>query len=115
MVKNLNEFKDYSNYEELEHLANLLENWLSMYTESVIAKVMPRVNEILASEMAVNFLEELYEREQKEKQDRRYSMKYILERLAQGMETDSHIENFHNHCITHSKSYRDILYDMYIR
>lgn len=96
------------NYSQRGQVAALIENWLSYYTDEVIAQVMPRIDEILNNEFAVNLLQELKDREEQEKHDRTNSFVYYI----------AHPEEpygIHRHPLTHSKSYRDVLYDMFIR
>ena len=52
-----------------EEMAKMFENWLSIYTEEVIEKVMRRYEEIVENEFVMNILKELYERDNKEKDD----------------------------------------------
>lgn len=94
--------------DQRKEIAELFENWLSMYTDKVISQVAVRADEILNDEFSMKLIRELKVREDKEKEDRIRDFKYILngEGDARGV---------HNHPLTHSGSYRDVLYDMYIR
>ena len=93
--------------EQRKEIAGLFENWLAMYTETVINQVVTKLDEILNNEFAMNMLRELKEREDKEKEERVRDFRYIL----QGRNADG----IHSHVLTHSESYRNVLYDMYIR
>ena len=94
---------------EKEDIAALFENWLGMYTEEVIAQVAKRTDEIINDEFSMNLIRELKVRQDKEKEERKSQFDYILR--SAGRNTFG----VHNHPLTHSKSYRDVLYDMYIR
>lgn len=91
--------------EERKEIGELLANWLEMYTYEVITKVMERVDEITNNEFTMNLLRELKTREDKEH-------KTFVDCFVYGLVGCG---NPHNHAITHSESYRDVLYDMYIR
>lgn len=101
-------------YAEMElaqrtEIAELFENWLSVYTEKVIGQVAVRADEIINDEFSMNLIRELKVRADKEKEERIWVFKYILN------STDGDACGVHNHPLTHSKSYRDVLYDMYIK
>lgn len=101
---------DKLSYDEKAEVVSWFSNWLKNYTHEVIVKVLERRDEILANDFAMNLMKELFERETKENKDFSYSIDSLL----------NHFENFkeynpHNHPITHSDSYRNVLYDMYIR
>gem|GEM_PF-4467564 len=101
-------------YDQRKELAELLEAWLSMYVDEVYVKVMNQLPQIVENEMAMNFLRELKKRQDEEKEDR-------IRTIGCGfwtLEEDKKIEDdarLHTDCLSHSKSYRDVLYDMYIR
>lgn len=102
--------------EERKEFAELLNNWLKMYTGEVLKKVAPRFNEISQNEMAMHLLRELKERDDKEDKEEFKSIEYIVESEVYEYEVgDLHYECYHNHCLTNAKSYRDVLYDLYIR
>lgn len=100
-------------YSERQEMAKLFENWLSIYTEEVIEKVMRRYEEIVENEFVMNILKELYERDNKEKEDRIDSFEFMIRDAEESKFGNTW--GVHNNCITHAHSYRDILYDMYIR
>lgn len=89
-------------------VAALFENWLSMYTDKVISQVAVRAEEILNDEFSMKLIRELKVREDREKEVRIRKFKYILN-------GESDAIGVHVHPLTHSGSYRDVLYDMYIR
>ena len=84
--------------------------WLRPYTHEVIKRVMARADEILGDDFAMHLLSELYEREQAEDADFLRSVHYLLSNYEDFAQYDPH-----SHCLEHSKSYRDVLYDLYIR
>ena len=98
------------NYEERQEIAELFATWLNQYTHEVITKVMTKSEEIINNEFAMNLLKELKVRTDKEREDLRYSMYNLLGAFDTFKEY-----NPHSHPLTHANSYRDILYDMYIR
>lgn len=102
-------------WNDREQLAELFEAWLGYYTEEVVIKVMnEHFNEIITNEMVMNMLVELKERQEAEKKDRKRSFGSMIRNICE----DGKIDNahcLHNHCVTHANSYRDILYDLYIK
>lgn len=101
---------DKLSYDEKAEVVSWFSNWLKNYTHEVIIKVLERKDEILANDFAMNLMKELFERETKENKDFSYSIDSLM----------NHFETFkeynpHNHPVTHSDSYRNVLYDMYIR
>lgn len=104
--KKFNELK----LEERKEIAELFTNWLGKYTDEVIKKVLERADEIINNEMAMHLLRELKARDEKEYSELTDSIRFLMEDF----------ESFSGHdarstCLTHAKSYRDVLYDMYIR
>jgi hypothetical protein len=105
-MKKFNEL-DYS---EREEVSQLFANWLKDYTHEVIVKVLEKREEIMSNEFTMKMLKELNERESREAIEFQSSISQLLENY-------DYMKRFnpHNHCTTHSKSYRDVLYDMYIK
>lgn len=97
-------------YEEKIELAKKFECWLGCYTQEVVIKVLAKVEEIINNEFVMNLINELYVREEKEKKERINSISFLINDFESFKQYD-----IHNHCLTHSNSYRDILYDMFIR
>lgn len=85
-------------------------NWLKDYTAPVITKVMEKKDNILSNEFAMTLLKELMEREEKEAQEFVISIRDFMNDYETFKEYDPH-----SHVLTHSRSYRYILYDMYIK
>ena len=101
---------DEMNRTERDEIVLLFANWLQQYSHEAIIRVMERRDEIINNEFAINLLRELKERDEKEAKDFANSIGSLL------MSFDDFKEfNPHNHPLTHANSYRDILYDMYIR
>lgn len=91
--------------EEKKEVGELFANWLGYYTYEVICMVMERADEIINNEFTMNLLRELKTRSDKERADMVNVFTYNLWSCGDP----------HNHATTHSESYRDVLYDMYIR
>ena len=97
-------------YDEKKEVSALFANWLKDYTYEVIKHVMARAEEILNNEFAMNMLRELAKRENQEKGNFTRSIEDMLYDFKTFGDYDPR-----NHVLEHSKSYRDVLYDMYIR
>ena len=96
--------------EERNEIVLLFANWLNQYTHEVVVNVMEKREDILNNEFAMNLLRELKERDEKELKDFNHSIGNLLG------DFDTYKEyNVHSHPTTHANSYRDILYDMYIK
>ena len=98
------------NYNEQEEIAELFATWLKNYTHEVIIKVMEKREEIINNEFTMNLLRELKTRTEEEGKDFGRSIRNLLGNFDTFKEYDPH-----NHPLTHAKSYRDILHDMYIK
>lgn len=96
--------------EERKEIVRLFANWLKKYTHEVVVSVMEKRDEIINNEMAMKMLRELKEREEKEYDDFSNSIGSMMYDFETFKEFD-----VHNHPLTHAGSYRDILYDMYIK
>lgn len=97
-------------YEEQKEVVELFSCWLKQYSHEVVNHVMEKSEEILKNEFSMNLLRELKKREEEEDKDFLSSIRMRLTSFEEFKEF-----NPHNHPITHSNSYRDVLYDMYIR
>ena len=95
---------------EQKEIAELFGNWLKNYTHEVIAKAMKNRDEIINNDFAMNLLIELKEREDKEEVEFYHEIGNLLNDFKTFKEFDPH-----NHPSTHASSYRDVLYDMYIK
>lgn len=94
---------------ERKLIGKYISNWLKDYTQEVILRVLEKREEIVNNKFTMNLLKELYEREQKENEEFTNDIILLLENFEEFKQYDTH-----SHILTHSKSYRDILYDMYI-
>lgn len=106
----IKEYREQTPLKEQREFAKKLQAWLSPYTNEVYKRVMCKMDEIIDNDFTLNLINELYEREQKEIEDETDNILYSL-----GYMDDIKTYGLHNDCLTHSKSYRDVLYDMYIR
>lgn len=102
-------FKDLS-FDERKEIAPLLANWLRRYSDSVIKNIAQRIDEIISNEFSMNLLKELYERENKENEDFQHSLCNLFNNFDIFSEYD-----IYNYPLSHSQSYRDVLFDMYIK
>ena len=105
----MKQFEEMTRKEQTE-VTNLFANWLRQYTHEVIVKVLEKRDEIISNEFAMHLLRELYIRDEKERACFTNNIAFLL------INFDGHKElNPHSNPSTHAGSYRDILYDMYIR
>jgi hypothetical protein len=95
---------------ERQEIEGLMANWLRHYTHEVIVKVLARADEIINNDFVMNLLKELKKREEEERKDFQSSISFLLRDYESHKEYDPH-----NHPLSHAGSYRDILYDMYIK
>ena len=98
------------NTPESKEVTQVFVTWLKPYTHEVIVRVLAKRDEILNNEFAMNLLKELKERTEKEYKD----FEHNIDNMLYNFEAFSEF-NPHNHPLTHAGSYRDILYDMYIK
>ena len=96
--------------EEQKNVSVLFSNWLKCYTHDIIVNVIAKRDEIINNTFVMDMLRELKEREERESNEFTKDIRYLLMDYDAYKEFDPHI-----HPLTHSNSYRDILYDMYIR
>lgn len=97
-------------FDEQKEITELFGNWLKDYSGEVVVRVMERAEEIMNNEAAMNLMKELYKREQEEQKDFNRSIETLFRYY------ENHKEyNPHNNPLTHANSYRDVLYDMFIR
>ena len=105
----INEYRESTPLKEQKEFAKKLQTWLHPYTHEVYVRVMTQMEDIINNSFAMELISQLYEREQKEMADEIMQITFSLGHL------DDLEYDIHNHCLTHSHSYRDVLYDMYIR
>lgn len=105
-MKKFEEFK----FEERHEIVLLFANWLKQYSNEVVIKLLESRDEIVNNEFTMYLLRELKKREAEEEKDFNNSIGNLL------MDYDYFKEyNVHVHPLQHADSYRDVLYDMYIR
>lgn len=97
------------NYSEQKEIKELIGNWLSKYTHEVHLKVLPKINDIISNEMAMKLLKELKKREEEEFINYLSNIHHLMENFDFYQKFDVHSS------YKHAQSYRDVLYDMYIR
>lgn len=97
-------------FEEQQEVTKLFSVWLGRYADHVIMDVLKRRDEIMESEHAMKLIKELAERSAQESEDFTNSIGSLLRDYDTFSKYDPH-----NHPLTHSGSYRDILYDMFIK
>jgi hypothetical protein len=97
-------------FKEQKEVAALFANWLSYYTHEVIVKVLAKRDEILENDFAMGLIKELKIRSDKERKEFELSIEFMMKDFDGFSKYDPH-----NHALEHSKSYRDVLYDMYIK
>ena len=105
----LKEYRENTPLQEQRTFAEKLQTWLGAYTQEVYESVMAQMEDIINNETALHLIDELHARTMKERADEISTIQFSL-----GHEED-HKFLLHNHPLTHSNSYRDILHDMYIR
>lgn len=108
-MKTIKEYRESTPLKEQKEFAKKLQVWLGEYTQEVYERVMKQMGEIINNEFALKMIDELYERTLKEQEDEIRHIEYAL-----GHE-GKNLDGFHNHPLEHSKAYRDVLYDMFIR
>lgn len=105
----IKEYRENTSLSEQKAFAKKLQVWLGEYTQAVFEHVMKQIEEIINNTFALKMIDELYERTLKEQEDEIRHIEFAL-----GYEGDN-LDGFHNHPLEHSDSYRDILYDLYIK
>ena len=93
-----------------KEIIELLSNWLKIYSDDVVKKVMKKVDEIKNNDFAISLLKELYDRENTEYEDFRSNIDSLYYDYEYFSEYD-----VHSHPLSHANSYRDVLYDMFIK
>lgn len=91
---------------------NYVNNWLKEYTNEVIHRVLKNIKEIRDSDFACWMLKELYIREEKSLTNFKFIMNVMIDEYTKKGKADN---NPRLNVLEHPQSYRDVLYDMYIR
>lgn len=97
-------------FEEKKQIAQWLGTWLGCYTQEVYNKVAPNFPHIIEDAATLNLLRELHERTNQEREEISNIIFYDLEYNDTKTQT-----TLHSTVMTHAQSYRDVLYDMYIK
>lgn len=99
-------------YREKKEVASMFSAWLCSYKREVIVKVLARRDEILNNAVAMSMIKELKERSEQEQKDFESSISFMIDDLDNAL-----FSKFdpHDHVVTHANSYRDVLYDMFIK
>jgi len=98
------------NYSEQREVSKMFANWLGCYTHEVIVKVLAKRDEILNNDFAMGLIKELKGRDDAERKEFAESIEFMMKDFEGFSKFDPH-----NHALSHAKSYRDVLYDMYIK
>lgn len=93
--------------EEQKEFARLLWSWLKEYKDEVVNKVLERAEEIYNDEATMTLLKELDKRQAEEEEQHEDDLYWTL--------TLDDKKFWRFEVLTHSKSYRDVLEDKYIR
>ena len=92
-----------------DYVIKIVANWLKNYNSEVVVRVMKNYDTIINDKTTYTLLSNLYERENKEEVDFIIDIKNIVEYGVKDETIDMlRISEY-------SQSYRDILYDLYIR
>ena len=105
----MKEFKNLKPNEQKE-IVLLFASWLEPYTTEVIKRVLEKKDEIINNETAMMMIRELKEREEESFKRFTKSLGYMFEYRDDVWDYDPHLN-----VLEHPKSYRDVLYDMYIK
>lgn len=100
-------------FDEKEEISKLFTNWLGEYTDKVVLKVMRKKEEILNNSTVIVMLKELYKLEKSDME----SIEFNIYKMLNGGEKDfEHAKAYGIRPIhSSSRSYRDVLYDLYIK
>lgn len=92
-----------------DYAIKIVANWLKNYSNEVVVRVMKNYDTIINDKTTYNMLSKLYEEEHKEEdtfiQDIEYMVKYGIKDETKDMLRLGE----------YSRSYREVLYDLYIR
>ena len=110
-MKTIKEYREVTPLKEQRAFAEKLQLWLGEYTQEVFEHVMKNhMEEIINNDFSLKLIDELYERTLKEREDEIRHIEFAL-----GHNDWENLATLHLHPLEHSDSYRNVLYDMYIR
>ena len=93
----------------VDYAIKIMANWLKNYSNDIVVKVMEKYEQIINDKTTYTILSKLYEEENKEEeifiQDIEYMVKYEITEESKDMLRIGE----------YSRSYRKVLYDLYIR
>ena len=92
-----------------EESIKIVANWLKNYSNDVVIKVMEKYEEIINDKTTYNMLHRLYDEENEEN----LTFIYDIEHMVKYGITDSTKDMLR--IVEYSRSYRDVLHDLYIR
>lgn len=92
-----------------DYAIKIIANWLKTYSNAVVVKVMEKYEQIINDKTTYNILSKLYEEENKEHEIFIQDIEYMVT-FGIDDETKDTLR-----IGEHSRSYRKLLYDLYIR
>ncbi len=98
---------------EFEFLLDLA-NFCRIYTNEICNRVIRQSERISKDSFILNALHELRVREEKERKEFIDNFSWRLKKTVSKLPDDMSYD-LHNHPITHSRSYRDVLYDLLVK
>jgi hypothetical protein len=97
-------------YSEQKEVAQLFADWLRPYCHEVIVKVIAKRDEIVRNDFAIGLMKELQKRQAEEINEFDSSIEFMMNDFDSFSKYDPN-----SHVLAHANSYRDVLYDMFIR
>ena len=92
-----------------DYTIKIVANWLKDYNNDVVVRVMEKYEQIINDETTYTLLSKVYEEENKEEETFIHDIEYIVKYGIKD-ETKDMLR-----LGEYSRSYRDVLYDLYIR
>ena len=92
-----------------DYAIKIVSNWLKDYNNEVVVKVMEKYEQIINDKTTYTMLSKLYEEENKENETFVHDIEYMI-KFGIKDETKDMLR-----LGEYSRSYRDVLYDLYIR
>ena len=103
------------NYTEMKEFAEQLNAWLGVYTNECIERVMDKIDQIVENETAMYMIKKLAEGERYQQDERNRRFTTMLDYIKEGKEIPDCFRHIHGYDIHNTESYRNVLYDMYVR
>ena len=92
-----------------DYTIKIVANWLNNYSNDVVVKVMEKYEQIINDKTTYTMLSKLYEEENKEEETFIHDIEYMI-KFGIKDETKDMLR-----LGEYSSSYREVLYDLYIR